>query len=942
MEPKHRLTKVFFLLLSVVSLASIGLMAILWINYELTRSEKESQRYTQEYYDSVELSLSQETNRVSEYIEAQTSSSQVKFYINIKNRVLEIWNMLEGLQTDPQYQVSDAQTKSLVLSVLSHFSYNGGRSNYFFSTLDGKVLIADGEKKSAPLSDDASTQNFYDPQDLSKALSSVKDIGEGFYRLTLLKPDDEKHFDEVPVTFLKLHPGFGWVVGASEFYSDFKKELGRELLGWTDNVPLPANENLLVLDRDGKVLSFGNPSMLGLNVVNDPQASSLKDIGTKVLDSVNHISKNYIRFTFTDSYDGKQVECVGFYRALTNWDWVVINWISSDNFEKALADQQALRTQDLYKQIYRVVFIALAMLLVVIVMSMIFSRKASGSFAAFFNFFEKAATTSIEIDPQAQQFSEFGQLAAAANSMIRQRREIERQLVESELKFRTIFDVTPQIIIIMDSSGRLLEANSRFDHYALCSVSEAQGRHLVEVMDMGEPAWNKIIGLFTSDNQLAGEELVIADQNGRLAYLLLFGKVMTILKQKYLLAICVDITERKLAENERAQLQEKLVRSQKMEAMGLMAASMAHELNNILSGLIGYPELMLRDGGLTKAQESQVREILEAGHRASVVVGDFMTLSKGIATSKVAIDLNDLIKKSLEFPTIRMSLNAIKAPVEINTNLSPGAAIVKGSPVHMKKLVLNLLGNALEAVSGNTGFKRITISTKNTVLNASPGFIDDFKPGSYVDFSVSDNGPGIPQETLSHIFEPFYSKKAGANRGLGLALVDLAAKEHGGGVSVVTSEQGTTFTVYIPMASGEKAVHKSARSLAEFKGQGERILVVDDMDIQRKLAQKMLKTLGYEPHCVASGEEAVEYLKVSEADLIILDMIMDPGINGRQTYEAILAFKPHQKAIIASGMAENEEVEKAQALGASHFVSKPYTLEDIAGAIHQALNSEGP
>jgi CheY-like chemotaxis protein len=102
----------------------------------------------------------------------------------------------------------------------------------------------------------------------------------------------------------------------------------------------------------------------------------------------------------------------------------------------------------------------------------------------------------------------------------------------------------------------------------------------------------------------------------------------------------------------------------------------------------------------------------------------------------------------------------------------------------------------------------------------------------------------------------------------------------------------------------------------------------------------MLTNLGYEPETAASGEESVEYLRVNDVDLVVLDMIMTPGINGRETYEAILAFKPGQRAIIASGMAETEEVEKAQALGASHFVSKPYTLEDIAGAVHRALHPE--
>jgi CheY-like chemotaxis protein len=157
-------------------------------------------------------------------------------------------------------------------------------------------------------------------------------------------------------------------------------------------------------------------------------------------------------------------------------------------------------------------------------------------------------------------------------------------------------------------------------------------------------------------------------------------------------------------------------------------------------------------------------------------------------------------------------------------------------------------------------------------------------------------------------------------------------------VEVETSGQGTEFRVWFPVLAAPKMTAAKARK--ERRGHGQKVLVVDDVDIQRKLAQKMLKILGYETHSVASGEEAVEYLKTHEADLVILDMIMHPGLNGRETYEAILAFKPGQKAIIASGMADGEEVEKAQALGARYFVSKPYTLEDIAGAVHSAISGQ--
>jgi CheY-like chemotaxis protein len=123
-------------------------------------------------------------------------------------------------------------------------------------------------------------------------------------------------------------------------------------------------------------------------------------------------------------------------------------------------------------------------------------------------------------------------------------------------------------------------------------------------------------------------------------------------------------------------------------------------------------------------------------------------------------------------------------------------------------------------------------------------------------------------------------------------------------------------------------------------GKGEKVLVVDDVDIQRKLAGKMLQNLGYVADTAASGEEAVEYLRSNHADVLLLDMIMRPGINGRETYERVLDFKPGQRAVIASGMAEGEEVEKARALGASHFIMKPYSIGELAKALKKALSAD--
>ena len=207
---------------------------------------------------------------------------------------------------------------------------------------------------------------------------------------------------------------------------------------------------------------------------------------------------------------------------------------------------------------------------------------------------------------------------------------------------------------------------------------------------------------------------------------------------------------------------------------------------------------------------------------------------------------------------------------------------------------------------------------------------------------ISDTGEGIPASDLKRIFEPFYTKKVmgrGSGTGLGLAVVWGTVKDHLGYVLVESKEgEGTAFTLYFPVTREEIPLEEASISAAEYTGNVEFILVVDDVKEQRDLASTMLTKLNYRASGVSSGEEAVKYLQEHTVDLVVLDMIMDPGMDGLDTYLKILEIHPHQKAIIVSGFSETERVSKAHALGAGPYVKKPYVLEKLGLAIRKELD----
>jgi signal transduction histidine kinase/CheY-like chemotaxis protein len=250
-----------------------------------------------------------------------------------------------------------------------------------------------------------------------------------------------------------------------------------------------------------------------------------------------------------------------------------------------------------------------------------------------------------------------------------------------------------------------------------------------------------------------------------------------------------------------------------------------------------------------------------------------------------------------------------------------------GSSVHLSKTVMNLVSNAAEAMPDGG---KIKIATENRYIDQPIAGYDDVKEGDYVVLTVTDCVIGIPKDEIGRIFEPFYTKKVmgRSGTGFGMAVVWGTVKDHNGYIHIESKEGlGTAFKLYFPVTRIPKNGEENPTSINDYKGNGETILVVDDVEEQRTIASKFLKHLGYTVETASSGEEAVEYMDSNGADLVVLDMIMPPGIDGFETYKQLIARHPDQKAIIASGFSETDRVKKAQHLGAGRYVKKPYTME---------------
>jgi PAS domain S-box-containing protein len=521
---------------------------------------------------------------------------------------------------------------------------------------------------------------------------------------------------------------------------------------------------------------------------------------------------------------------------------------------------------------------------------------------------------------------------------IEQRKWANGALRESEQRFRTVFHTSPDAVNINRLNGEFVEINEGFSVLTGYERPDVLGKSSKDIKIWAvEEDRKRIVSELDKYGYADNIESRFRCKNGEIKPGLISARIIDLNGENHVLTITRDISRWKKVEEDKKKLESQLQRAQKMEAIGTLAGGVAHDLNNILSGIVSYPDLLLMDLPDDSPLIEPLITIQQSGFKAAAIVQDLLTLARrGVSISEI-VNLNTIITEHLASPEFE-KIKKYHPSLEVQTTLEPNLLSISGSPVHLSKTVMNLVSNAAEAMpDGGTIF----LSTENRYLDKPVEGYDEIEEGDYVLLRITDTGIGISPEEKERIFEPFYTKKVmgRSGTGLGMAVVWGTVKDHHGYIDLKSVEgEGTTFTLYYPVTRETLQDDQSAAGDFETSGHGETILIVDDVEEQRNIASLMLNKLGYCAKAVPSGEEAVEYIKNNSADLVVLDMIMDPGIDGLETYKRILEFKPDQKAIIASGFSETWRVKEAQRLGAGAYVKKPYTIEKIGQAVMAELS----
>jgi PAS domain S-box-containing protein len=520
-------------------------------------------------------------------------------------------------------------------------------------------------------------------------------------------------------------------------------------------------------------------------------------------------------------------------------------------------------------------------------------------------------------------------------------RNIERALLASNYQWDQCFDAITDSLCVLDRNGLILRANRTMNERFASSTGSLTGLDYRAVLGVAEctgPGHPYPHAVHQAPFTL--ESVRLPARPGAFT-LMAYPLQRETGNPSGAVLVIRDTTENHETREALSRTEASLFRAAKMEAIGRLAGGVAHDFNNILTTILGYSSIALRNLRPDDPVRDDLREIVAAGERASALTRQLLDFSHDRAIETRVVNLNDMLRNMERF--LRRTLGE---DMRLIVRLDPALWPVNVDVSRMEQVVMNLVVNARDALdAGGT----LAIETGNAILDrvfceARP----DIAPGEYVRIEVSDTGHGMPPEVLSHIFEPFFTTKPrGHGTGIGLTTVYGIVRQFQGCILCYSEvHKGTTFKIYLPRAIGPSAGDAPAASAAEpaaVPRGTERVLVVDDEPNIAQVIAHILGDVGYRVLTAASGAEALARFDQvqGQVDVLLADIGM-PDLTGPELYQRLRERRPGLKVLFMSGYASPTDLERAPGAEAVAFIQKPFSFETLGGRIREILDRDKP
>jgi len=718
--------------------------------------------------------------------------------------------------------------------------------------------------------------------------------------------------------------GLDWIISVSSYRTEFTElvDVG-DFRALVLSPRFGASGYAYVVNQQGDTLIHP--------VLSDYNALRQSDQSSTFLRTMIDSGSGTIEYRWRNPGDSAIREKIAVYESIAEYGWLII----SSSYKSEILGPAAMMRKAAYGA---TVFLCLAAALISYLLSVRLTRPVAAMIAQL-----DRNTRQLSHEPlPVQSDDELGRLAGEFNNFLAtieanndERMQAEEQLRKSEEQFRNLYDEAPVGYFEYDLQGNITRVNNTYLRILGYTAEDM----------LGQPCWNFIVDEVAREQILAklggvrppavGLERTYRHKDGT-TFPVLFEDRLLFDEEGHIKGVRTaiqDITEHKRAEEERKKLQAQLTQAQKMDSIGRLAGGVAHDFNNMLGVIIGHTQLAMLTVDESHPLFQRLTAIHTAAERSADLTRQLLAFARKQTITLQVLDLNK---------TVEGMLNLLRRLIGENVTLSwlPGKdlASIKMDPSQIDQILVNLCVNARDAIIG-TG--QIIIETDSVSLDEAycsrhTGFV----PGDYIQLIVSDTGCGMDAQTLSLLFEPFYTtKETGKGTGLGMAMVYGIVKQNNGFINVYSEpDKGTTFRLYFPRCSGQADLQGGKVCDTVPLLGNETILLVEDGAMILDITRTMLETQGYTVLAAATPEEAINLAKEhgGEINLLLTDVIM-PEMNGRDLSRHILGDYPNIKSMFMSGYTADIIAHHGVLDEGVHFIQKPFSMKELGAKLREAL-----
>lgn len=882
--------------------------------------------------------IKQEVHRVVDMVNHERARSEISAKEIIKKKVYDAYKIAQSIYDKFKDIKSKDKIQKIIITVLRSIRSNNSQGYYFINSLSGKNIL----HTIIPSFEGRNIINLQDSKGkyvVKEELGLFREKSEGFVTSYWPKPNSGLKGNFKRITFIKLFKPYNWLIGAGVYVDDAEKQIKADLLATISRIRFGKEGYIFINRLNGDALVSNGRLFSGtkkLWEVFNKNPEKMKNVFKKEYNAALEPEGDYIYYSHIKLTDPDKVSPkASFIYGIPDWQWLVGAGFYLDDVERDIALMRTKLDNQLKAKMFYFIIIAMGIVAIFLFLFNWLTRRLKNDFSLFISFLNRAAFSNKPIDLDMVRFVEFEEMARDANKMLQDKIHAQQELLNEREQLSITIRSIGDGVITTDKSGRVEIVNMVAEKLTGWKAEEAKGKPLTEVFNIIDENTREVapnpVSRALAEGQIVGlgNHIILISKDGTEYNIADSATPITDIENNIRGVVLVfrDVTEQLKTEAE-------LLKSKKLESVGVLAGGIAHDFNNILTGLFGNIELAKLKTPRGHPAYTYLETANQALERATNLGKHLLTFAKGGDPILETVDLNAVVQTTVRF-------NLSGSDVKAHFNLPDNLWQVNADKGQINQVIANLTINAKQAMpeGGNLYIDAENIENLNKIVT-------HHLSGDFVKLSIRDEGVGILPKHIEKIFDPFFSTRR-IGSGLGLAKVHSIITKHNGHISLdSTPGVGTTFTLYIPAEkSSRKPITTTHPDLTEKpKSSSGHILVMDDEKIVRNVTAAMLGSCGYTVDFAADGKEAIEkYIAAAKSgnpfDIVIMDLIIPGGMGGKEAVKELLAIDPEAKIIVSSGYSTDPVMANYTDYGFRGRLIKPFQMKDLKKELSRIMTT---